>query len=291
MSMPAFIADEVKEIEFADGHLNVDDIVIRDQVAANIKLGLPQAQPYEHNSETVVLVCGGPSLEETQRDLVEAYWRGGKVVTTNGSYRWCIERNIKPSATVVLDAREFNRRFIEPAVDGCKYLLASQCHPATFEAACGREVVIWHALSTGDDELALLEKYYGKKGEGEQTWRNFWPITFGTTVGIRAISLLRMLGFRRFEIFGLDSCWFKDQHHAYQQAENDGEDVFNVWARPEGHDHLAQCFKCSAWQAKQADDFLQLIRERGDLFHLNVHGPGLIATMVRTGAELEREEN
>jgi hypothetical protein len=45
------------------------------------------------------------------------------------------------------------------------------------------------------------------------------------------------------------------------------------------------------WQAKQAEDFLQLVKERGELFQLNVHGPGLIATIIRTGAELEIEEN
>jgi hypothetical protein len=42
--------------------------------------------------------------------------------------------------------------------------------------------------------------------------------------------------------------------------------------------------------AKQTEDFLQLIKERGELFQLNVHGPGIIAEMVRTGAELEIEE-
>jgi hypothetical protein len=64
----------------------------------------------------------------------------------------------------------------------------------------------------------------------------------------------------------------------------------SVWCRPKGRDDLAQRFVCSVWQAKQATDFLELIKERGELFQLNVHGPGLIATMVRTGAELEVED-
>jgi 6-hydroxymethylpterin diphosphokinase MptE-like len=285
----AFKLEEVTPLEFHAGQLNTADDIVRAQVAHSIRLALPQAMPYSQNDDTVLLVCGGPSLNSTTPDLVQSYWRGGKVVTVNGSYNWCIERNIKPSATVVLDAREFNKRFIEPAVVGCRYLLASQCHPATFAAARGRDVILWHALSTGDDELAMLDRYYGKKGEGEQTVRNHWPVTFGTTVGLRAISLLRMLGYKRFEIFGLDSCWLDLAHHGYAQPENDGEDRFNVWTRPEGRDDLAQRFICSPWQAKQADDFLQLIKERGELFQLFVHGPGLIATMIRTGAELERE--
>jgi hypothetical protein len=65
----------------------------------------------------------------------------------------------------------------------------------------------------------------------------------------------------------------------------------SVWCRPKGRDDLAQRFVCSVWQAKQAEDFLQLVKERGELFQLHVHGPGLIATIIRTGAELEIEEN
>jgi hypothetical protein len=127
----------------------------------------------------------------------------------------------------------------------------------------------------------LLEDYYFKRIN---------PITIGVTVSMRAISLMRMLGFQRLEIFGLDSCWLDGDHHAYEQAENHNEKTMSVWCRPKGRDDLAQRFICSVWQAKQAEDFLQLVKERGELFQLNVHGPGLIATIIRTGAELEIED-
>ena len=97
---------------------------------------------------------------------------------------------------------------------------------------------------------------------------------------------MRMLGFMRMEIFGLDSCWLGDAHHAYDQKENNGEKTMSVWIRPEGRDDLAERFVCSVWQAKQCEDFLQLIKERGDMFQLNVHGPGIISAMIRIGAEL-----
>lgn len=40
---------------------------------------------------------------------------------------------------------------------------------------------------------------------------------------------------------------------------------------------------------KQAQDFMELVQERGDAFNLNVHGPGLIATILRTGAQIQSE--
>lgn len=279
MSEPAvkFEPEQLHEIKFADdAGVNTSDEVIMEQVAQNIRRGLPQAKPQDPNDYIVLLTCGGPSLATHEKQLVEAYWKGGKVVATNASYQWCIDRNIRPSAMVMLDAREFNARFVETPVPNCKYLLASQCHPRAFDLCRDREVIIWHACSAGEKELALLNEYYF-----EQTH----PVTLGTTVGIRAISLFRMLGFMRFEIFGMDSCWLDNQHHAYSQPENQDK-RFPVWLRPKDHDELAKRFICAPWHMKQAQDFMQLVKERGDMFQLQVHGPGLIAEIVRTGAEL-----
>ena len=263
-----------------DLNLNVSNEEVANQVALNIRRQLPQAQPHAPNQYTVALVCGGPSLAKTERELVKAAWGGAKVVCVNGSYRWCVERNIKPSAVVMLDAREFNARFLEPNVEGCRYLLASQCHPEAFEMTADRDVTIWHACSTGQSELDMLNEYY---------FGRCFPITIGTTVSIRAISLLRMLGFQSFDIFGLDSCWMDQDHHAYDQRENDKDHRIPVWLRPDGRDDMTRQFFCAPWMMKQAEDFQQLIRERGNDFRLSVRGDGLIATIMRFAAEIGSE--
>jgi hypothetical protein len=114
-------------------------------------------------------------------------------------------------------------------------------------------------------------------------------MTINTTVGVRAISLLRMLGFERIEIFGMDSCWISNEGHGFAQEENEKDVRFNVWLRPQGRDDKAEMFVCSPWHAKQAEDFLQLMAERADMFELNVHGNGMIAAILRIGAEIEME--
>jgi len=220
-----------------------------------------------------------------EKELVQAVWSGGKVVAVNGAYQWCIDHNIKPSAMVMLDARAFNKRFLETPVPGCRYLLASQCHPDTFEMCKDREVTIWHACSAGEPELEMINKYYFNKTH---------PITLGTTVGVRTISLMRMLGFIEQDIFGLDSCWLDNSHHSYEQPENSDLRI-PMWIRPKAkegdtlRDDKAQRFECAPWHMQQALDFMRVIRERGDHFQLNVRGPGLIATIMRTGAEIQME--
>jgi hypothetical protein len=272
-----FDPSKVKPVEYADVGCNVSNEIIMAQTAANIRRQLPQAQPHAPNGEVVALVCGGPSLKDTETDLVEAYWKGAKVVCVNGSYQWCIDRNIRPSCVVILDAREFNARFIETPVPGCRYLLASQCHPKVFELCADRDVTIWHACSACEPELELLNAFY---------FKHCFPITTGTTVAIRAIALMRMLGFQSFDIYGLDSCWLDGAHHTYSQPENNRDNRYATWLRPEGRDDLACRFECAPWHMKQAEDFEELMREYGHLFRLNVRGNGLIAAMMRIAGEL-----
>lgn len=263
-----------------DSGCNTPDDVLLQQVNINIRRGLPQLFPHQPNPTTALLVCGGPSLAETEKDLARAVWAGGKIFAVNGAYQWCIDHNLKPAAAIMLDAREFNSRFLAEPVEGCKYMLASECHPSTFDVCRDRETLIWHACSAGDAGYEVLKEFY---------FGRVHPVTLGTTVGIRAISLIRMLGFTSIEIFGLDSCWLDKSHHAYEQAENNKDLRIPVWLRPENRDDKAVRFECAPWHMKQAEDFMGLIKERGDLFQLNVHGPGLIATILRTGAEIQME--
>lgn len=284
-----FDSDKVRPIELK-GDMNTSEDVILAQVEENIRRGFPQVRPHDLNPHTALLVCGGPSLAMTEKELVDAHWRGGKIVAVNGAYQWCIDRNLKPSAAIMLDAREFNARFVETPVEGCRYLLASQCHARAFELCAERETFIWHACSAGDKEVDVLKQFYFQPDVKEnENWTRTHPVTIGTTVGVRAVSLLRMLGFYSIELFGLDSCWLDGRHHSYEQAENNHDIRKSIWLKPYRRDDKAIRFECAPWHMQQAQDFMNLIKERGDHFQLNVHGPGLIATILRTGAEIQME--
>lgn len=266
-------AKTYERLGMASLSLNTPEEEILANVRANIRRHLPQAKPHAPNDQRMCIVGGGWSLEETFDELRELYWQGAKVVTVNGSARWCIERNIKPSAHVVMDARESNRRFVElPEVPGLKYFLASQCHPSLFDAIEGREAYIWHACSFVEPEKEILNEYYLKN----------WTAIPGTTcVGFRALCLMRLLGFQWFDVFGLDSCYAPDgRHHAYAQAENEGENTAIVTC-------AGREFRVSGWQISQATHFRELVQSQGDKFHINFHGDGLIAHSVRTAAGIK----
>jgi hypothetical protein len=266
-------------VEWLHGDLNTDESTIRAHIASSIRRGHPQAKRQGLQADRVVLVGGGPSLHDTERELVDLIWSGAKLVTVNGAYQWCLERNLKPSAQIVLDARASNARFVSPAVPNCQYLLASQCHQETWDAVQGREHVwIWHAIGeTAGPTVDLLDAFYAKHWHG---------VPGGTTVVMRAIALLRMVGYLRFDLFGVDSCWLDGKHHAYIQPENSRDKILTVSAAPTDYPELARMFRVSPWHLKQFEDLLQFIRIAGDSVLLNVHGDGLLAYALRTAATL-----
>jgi hypothetical protein len=267
--------DERLARAMASGEVNTDDAQLLANIRSSIRRGHPQIRPCPPKPERICLVGSGPSLTETLPELRELYFDGAHVVTMNGAYHWCLEHNIRPSTQVVLDARPSNARFVQPAVPRCRYLLASQCAPEVWDAVEGREHVwIFHASAgtTGPIKEAL-DAYYHKQWLG---------IGGGVTVASRAVMLLSETGYLRFDLFGIDSCWLGDAHHAFDQPENRHDRRCTITLSVADDPTVPpQTFRCSPWHVKQFEDFLQLIRVNAAQFLLHVHGPGLLATALR----------
>jgi hypothetical protein len=262
-------------IDFANAKVNTSDAILLAHVTSSIRRGYPQVWPVAPHGERVAIVGGGPSLAETFDELRALYFEGVKIVTVNGAYHWCLERNIRPSAQIVVDARAHNARFVQPDVPRCRYYLASQCHPAMWDAVAGREFVAIYHDPCSEDVKAALDAYY----------LGHWsPMPGGTTVGTRAIALLRRLGYLRMDLFGFDSCWLDDQHHGYTQPENDRDQRLRVTVSPLDAPDLAQDFFCASWHLKQAEDLIAFIRASGHQFKLAIHGRGLLAFLLRSAA-------
>lgn len=263
-----------------EGRVNVEDAELLANVRSAIRRPYPQIRPGPLNRDRVALVGSGPSLASTERELVELIQQGAKLVTVNGSYHWCLERNLIPKTQIVMDARPGNGRFLEPYVPGCRYVLASQCAPQVWDVVTGRpDVWIFHAASgaTGDLKDLLDAHYLGQ----------WFGIGGGVTVITRAIMLLRAVGYLRFDLFGVDSCFLGGAHHAFAQPENEHDRAFPFRVYPTGHPELARVFQCAPWHAKQFECLLQMIRVNGEQFLINVHGDGLLAYALQACADVE----
>lgn len=222
----------------------------------------------------VQLLCGGPSLEDFKDEIVANHQAGMKTVTVNGTYNWAQDNGIHNVNQCMIDARPFNKRFCEPPRDDCYYFIASQCDPSVFEMLPHDRTFFWHA--TGSPEAVdVVEKHYPE----------YVIAGGGSTVALRAIALLRILGFKKMRIYGMDSCCIEGKHHAYSQPENDYK-VRNIPVTV-----ADRTFDCQPWMAYQAYDFVDMVKTIGDEFMLDVKGDGLIAHILKTGAEMPEIED
>lgn len=252
------------------GELNTEMTIVRSNVKKNISDGWEQVKPHETNDVEVMILGGGPSLAQNEHQIKLMRDEGVKLITLNGAYNWCLEHGLIPSAQIMVDARPFNARFSHPVVDKCKYLIASQCDPSVLEGLPRDRTLLWH--TTAEMIKDLLQEEY-------EAW---WGVPGGSTVLLRAIPLLRMLGFKRFHLFGCDSCLTEKEHHAYAQAENDEPIIIpvNVGGR---------IFQCAPWMIAQAQEFIDLIKFLGDEIEVEIYGDGLLSHILLTGAELSKE--
>lgn len=236
--------------------------VKEDELRANITYALTKPEWIERRDglqAQAIIVGGGPSLARELWRLKGYQLSGATVFATNNTYAYLKEAGIPPDAHVMHDARVGNLPFVAPE-GPCYY--ASQCHPSVLDAA-GDRLICWHPYS----EIAL--EVIGESTKGPTM------VAGGSTVGLNAIALAYILGYRKFLLFGFDSSYEEGAHHAYTQTLNDGEVVLDVQGD-------GKPFKAAPWMVQQADQFMDLARNLLAYgCELYVYGDGLLPTMAR----------
>lgn len=258
--------------------VNTDQDTIHANIRENAKWGVKQLRPHEPQDIEVMMLCGGPSLNDFEDEIIQKHKDGMPVITMNATYQWAQERGIHNVNQFVIDAREFNNRFVDPVRDDCTYFVASQAHPSVFEKLPKDRTWMWH-VSLEDDDIEVTKEAYG------EMYKEWFPIPGGCTVALRALNALQMMGFRKIHIYGLDSCLTDDEvHHAYEQEENDNYRIITVTVG-KGTKHERE-FKCHDFMAVQAKELMKLTPIYYSDLDLAFYGDGLIPYLVNTGASI-----
>lgn len=254
-------------IQFIDG-MNNDLGTMLAQVRENMRLRLPWiALPQDAPAldQPAVIVGGGPSLAKTLPYIAMARQMGGaRIFALNGAHDYLIERGIVPDDMVLLDSREENIGFVQRPRQAVRYLINVVCHPGVFAALRGYNVHGWACDMDGMQDIM--------RGVEDR------PITLvggGATVGLKTMIIAYLLGHRKIEFHGFDSCYAGDENHAYPQPMNAGESRMDVVV-------AGRSFVCAPWMAKQAVEFQQWARtlaSKGCTFA--VYGDGLIAHIMK----------
>lgn len=253
--------------------LNNDRTVMLEQFRENLKRDLPWFDETVSGRCPALIVGGGPSLQESLPKLrfLKQY---GDLFALNGTHDFLVERGIVPNYHVLLDSRPENAGFVKRPKKKVRYLISAFCHPSVFEALKDHNVTLW--MSDMDGVLHLVKDRHDK------------PVVLvggGATVGMKAMYLTYLMGYRKFHFFGFDSCYREGRNHAYSQPMNDKESRIDIEAK-------GRQFVCSPWMAKQAMEFQGQARKLIDLgCDINVHGDGLIAWIMQNWNEVNHVPN
>lgn len=264
-----FVADEVKATVRSMPVL--PDETLTAHVHHALNLGLPMLPAHYAHDLVAVLVASGPSVIGQLDSIMRQRDRGRPIIAIKDAHDWLISNGVIPNQAVVLDPTDgqwqcFRRK--HPAV---QYWVSSQCHPKMFEHLHGYSVSLFHLVFNGNKAYKGYDVPFMIGG--------------GTTTGLRAISLLYVMGFRRFELYGYDSCLIDGRLRVGTAWKRDNENPAILKVKVG-----ERTFFCNPGMAAQAQEFQKLWKDYAmpDIF-VQAYGHGLIAAILRERERLSRK--
>lgn len=237
-------------LEFFNQANTEEDQLIRN-IEYSTKLGLAEISVHEAHADHAVIVGGGPSVRGFVDELKWRKAQGQKIFALNNSHAWLKSQGIQPDFHIMLDARPENASFVPDDETVCYY--SSQCDKAVFDK---KAPILWNHVNA----TSLVDGGVFIGG--------------GSTVGLNAMALAAVLGYREMHLYGFDSSYDDDRHHAYEQALNDAERTITVTV---GTEH----FHTAPWMAEQASQFVDLVPQLISMgCVVTVHGEGLLPYMA-----------
>lgn len=229
-------------------------------IRAATALSYPRLSMQPVSQETLQIACFGPSLRSTWEQLR----KDGHLMTVSGAHDFLVYRGVTPNFHADSETRAHKAGMVTP-ISGVRYLLASCCNPAIFERMQGFDISIWHRGASSDEDQEVL-----KTDSESATF-----ICCGSTIGLDAIGIGIVLGYRKFEIHGMD-CSFRQNwlgrvtQHAGVHP-NPGKILREVVVEE-------QKFITSPEMFSSAQEFMNVVHESGCQFIL--HGDGMLAKMT-----------
>lgn len=231
-------------------------------------LGLPHLMPERVQPGKVAIVGSGPSVLENLEKIREiaADPRNG-VFVVNYAHPLLKKHNIRISGACLFEIEARAYDCLEDPSPGCTYYICSICDPSTFAKLEGQTRVIWHCMSDQPSHKEALQAFKGHLHIGG-----------GFTTFLRTLNVAYVLGWRDYELFGVESSFpGKDSH--FFGTPNYGGDVMPITIG--FADGSRADFMSKSYLVRQADEFRQFTEIHGHLFKMKVHGEGLLPLIHR----------
>jgi hypothetical protein len=238
-------------------------------IASNCKLDVPWLSQVDAHDGVAIICGGGPSLDDSTPEIGRLQAKGGTIFGLNGASVWLSVRGYHVDYQVILDAKQETSCLVDH--DAEQRVFCSVVHPDTGRYAD----MLFHLDRDGTEDLLPPERVE----EG-----GYALVGGGVSVGITALCVAYMLGFRTLHLFGYDSSDRGGDSHAYPQKMNLHIPKIDIrWA--------GEIYRCSMPMKLQAEafgNFARMLKDAGCEVH--VHGTGLLPAMWHQPPMTEREK-
>lgn len=208
-------------------------------------------------NQKVSIVCYGPSLEMTWPSI------RGPIITVSGAHDYLIARGVTPTWHVECDPRAHKAKMLQHPSKSTKYLMASVCSPVFWDILKDHKVQLWHLVNGNDMETVSWVSRNHPKGMK-------MLVGGGSSVGQRAMNVAAALGYRRFDVYGMD-CSYSENRHAGVHTGRPQVETF-----VKAGDKIFKTTKQMVQAAREIEQFL-LTQDA----EVSFHGVGLIQEMSR----------
>lgn len=167
------------------------------QIEQCMKQKFPRLKLMPLRSDVISIVGYGPTLQDTWQEVTHP------CMTVSGAHDFLQDKGVVPDWHAECDGRDHKTRFLEHPNAYTTYLMATICNPGMWEQLRGCKVRTWHNANGKH-----VVDWIGENDPGGIL------VAGGSVIGLTAIHLAGLLGFRRFKLFGMDGNYRGETRHA-----------------------------------------------------------------------------
>lgn len=208
----------------------------------------------EGKDEWLSVVGFGPSLRLEWQNIKPP------VMTVSGAHDFLLERGVTPDYHVECDGRDHKVKHLQNPCTKTKYLMASICSPQMWEQLQGCEVITWHNAN-GQHVVDWIEE----NDDGSIL------VAGGSNVGLSAIHIAGILGYKNFRMFGFDGNFSKGVRHA---GKHYGPPQKLIKRHASGRD-----WDTTPQMSNACDEFTWIMNDEN--LNFEVHGDCLLADVIK----------
>jgi hypothetical protein len=244
-----------------------------EQVRWSIRQPFGRLEVQPPHGRPMILCAYGPSLQDYWQHAVSM---PGDLFTCSGAHDFLISKGFAPKGHAECDSRPHKAQFVSRPHQDTLYYLASCCHRDTFAQIPPEQVRLWHVHGNGYDHII------------HEVEPHAFTVAGGSTIGLRALSIGWVLGYRTFHVFGMD-CSFTadDQRHAGEHCGKPPKQIIDVRCN-------GKWFRSSGALIHAARNFITTLNEMTALrpgeFEYFFHGDGLLKNMLEEGLRQQQDK-